>query len=214
MPYYLNNPSATNVAVTISPVPLDTLGDYFEVKMFANSGNPGDQWRFAGAQIGYTPLAAAKADTFLTRFDSGAFVDRRHNAGIAIGEIFTLRVEKTTATEWEYFLNGVSFTSPITQSSVTFEQFFRLSTSSTEALKGAIYYFEMGNSSGVTNRWENTTGTGSTFGDSVGGNDGTLLNFPTDDSQWVFYAPPAVTPINPSITNLLATSARLTWEQG
>ena len=214
MPYYLNNPSATNVAVTISPVPLDTLGDYFEVKMFANSGNPGDTWRFAGAQSGFTPLAGAYANTLLIRFDSGAFASRSHNAGIAIGEIFTIRVEKTTATGWEYFLNGVSFTSPATRSSVTFDQFFRFSTSSTEAFKGAIYYFEMGNSSGVTNRWENTTGTGSTFEDSVGGNDGTLLNFPTDDSQWVFYAPPAVTPINPSITSLLATSARLNWEQG
>jgi len=214
MPYYLNNPSATNVAVTISPVPLDTLGDYFEVKMFANSGNPGDIWRFAGAQSGYTPLAEARTNAFQNRFDSGVFVNKVHGAGIAIGEIFTLRVEKTTATGWEYFLNGVSFTSQITQSSVTFDQFFRFSTSSTEAFKGAIYYFEMGNSSGVTNRWESTTGTGSTFEDSVGGNDGTLLNFPTDDSQWVFYAPPAVTPVNPSITNLLATSARLNWEQG
>ena len=32
-----------------------------------------------------------------------------------------------------------------------------------------------------------TGGTGLVLEDTVGGNDGTLVNFPTDDSQWVFY---------------------------
>tara|TARA_Y100000114_G_C11760930_1_gene329684 strand:- start:659 stop:1855 length:1197 start_codon:yes stop_codon:yes gene_type:complete len=32
-----------------------------------------------------------------------------------------------------------------------------------------------------------SNGTGSILPDTVGGNDGTLVNFPTDDSQWVFY---------------------------
>ena len=32
-----------------------------------------------------------------------------------------------------------------------------------------------------------SNGTGSVLIDSVGGNNGTLVNFPTDDSQWVFY---------------------------
>ena len=44
--------------------------------------------------------------------------------------------------------------------------------------------------------------------------DGDLRNFPADDSQWVFYSTGPDTPINPSVTNLLATSARLSWEQG
>jgi hypothetical protein len=59
-----------------------------------------------------------------------------------------------------------------------------------------------------------STSSGLTLPEEESAQDGTLVNFPTDDSQWVFYAPPAVTPVNPSITNLLATSARLTWEQG
>jgi len=57
-------------------------------------------------------------------------------------------------------------------------------------------------------------GSGTSLTSTDGGITATLFNFPTDDSQWVFYAPPAVTPINPSVTNLLATSARLNWEQG
>ena len=32
-----------------------------------------------------------------------------------------------------------------------------------------------------------TNGTGLVLEDTVGGNNGTLVNFPTDDSQWVFY---------------------------
>lgn len=35
-----------------------------------------------------------------------------------------------------------------------------------------------------------SNGTGSTLLDTVGGNDGTLVNFPTDDSQWVYYSQP------------------------
>jgi len=57
-------------------------------------------------------------------------------------------------------------------------------------------------------------GSGTSLTSTDGGITATLFNFPTDDSQWVFYAPPAVTPVNPSVTNLLATSARLNWEQG
>ena len=57
-------------------------------------------------------------------------------------------------------------------------------------------------------------GSGTSLTSTDGDITATLFNFPTDDSQWVFYAPPAVTPINPSVTNLLATSARLNWEQG
>ena len=57
-------------------------------------------------------------------------------------------------------------------------------------------------------------GSGTSLTSTDGSITATLFNFPTDDSQWVFYAPPAVTPINPSVTNLLATSARLNWEQG
>ena len=58
------------------------------------------------------------------------------------------------------------------------------------------------------------TSTGDTITDSLGNIAATVENAPTDDSQWVFYSTGPNTPINPSITNLLATSARLNWEQG
>ena len=55
--------------------------------------------------------------------------------------------------------------------------------------------------------------TGTTIPDNENAQDGTMRGT-FSDSQLVFYAPPAVTPVNPSITSLLATSARLNWEQG
>ena len=58
------------------------------------------------------------------------------------------------------------------------------------------------------------TSSGLTLPEDESAQDGTLVNFPTDDSQWVFYSSGPNTPVNPSITNLLATSARLNWEQG
>ena len=61
-------------------------------------------------------------------------------------------------------------------------------------------------------------GSGTSLTSTDGSITATLFNFPTDDSQWVYYPPgtPAGpnTHVNPSITNLLATSARLNWEQG
>lgn len=62
-----------------------------------------------------------------------------------------------------------------------------------------------------------SNGTGSILPDTIGGNDGTLVNFPTDDSQWVFYDDgqggvdtlvPTLIPSSevvgtPSVTNLL-----------
>ena len=57
-------------------------------------------------------------------------------------------------------------------------------------------------------------GSGTSLTSTDGDITATLFNFPTDDSQWVFYATPAVTPVNPSVTNLLDTSARLNWERG
>ena len=55
--------------------------------------------------------------------------------------------------------------------------------------------------------------TGTTIPDDENFQDGTMRGT-FSDAQLIFYSLPATTPINPSITNLLATSARLNWEQG
>jgi len=192
MPYYLNNPSAGNAKVTINNVALIDVGDYIEIKAFASAGNAGSTWRLAGAQSAWSPSIQMTNDTVSVKFDDGTQTAVTHGQSIAIDEIFTFKLEKISATEWEYFVNDVS-AGTTTKDGATFSQLMKLNATSTEALLGGLYYVEMGNSSGVTNRWENTTGTGSTFTDSVGSNDGTLVNFPTDDSQWVSFDGPAAT---------------------
>jgi len=53
-----------------------------------------------------------------------------------------------------------------------------------------LYSFEYGNTSGAIRYYDPsaTGGTGSVLKDTVGTNNGTLVNFPTNDSQWVEYA--------------------------
>jgi len=192
MPYYLNNPSAGNAKVTITAVELNNQGDYIELKAFASAGNAGDTWRLAGGQSAWVPRIELKTNTIAVAFDSGNQTAYTHGQAIALDEVFTFKLEKISTTEWEYFVNDVS-AGTTTKDKVTFSQFMKFNSTATEAFLGGLYYVEMGNFSGVTNRWENTTGTGSTFTDSVGSNDGTLVNFPTDDSQWVSFDGPAAT---------------------
>ena len=81
-----------------------------------------------------------------------------------------------------------------------------------------LYGFKIENPTGtITNNYLPTypDGTGTIWVDSVSGNTARQQDiWPADNSEWVFYAPSAVTPVNLSISNLLATSARLNWEQG
>lgn len=54
----------------------------------------------------------------------------------------------------------------------------------------ALYYIEISKSGSLSNSYKkgNIQGVNdTTFPDTVGGNDGTLVNFPADNSQWVFY---------------------------
>ena len=85
-------------------------------------------------------------------------------------------------------------------------------------LASDVYSFKIESPAGtIANNYLPTysDGTGTIWEDSVSGNTARQEDtWPVDDSEWVFYAPPAVTPINLSITSLLATSARLNWEQG
>jgi len=192
MPYYLNNPSAPDARVTTNDVVLNDVGDYIEIKAFASAGNTGDTWRLAGEQNAWSPRIEMKTNSIAVGFDNGNQTSMAHGQAIAIGELFIFRLERVSATEWEYLVNGAS-AGVTTQSSATFNQLMKLNSGNTDAFLGGLYYVEMGNSSGATNRWENTTGTGSTFTDSVGSNDGTLVNFPTDDSQWVSFDGPAAT---------------------
>ena len=81
-----------------------------------------------------------------------------------------------------------------------------------------LYGFKIENPTGtITNNYLPTypDGTGTIWDDSVSGNTARQQDtWPADNSEWVFYAPPVNTPVNLSVSDLLANSARLNWEQG
>ena len=53
MPYNLENSSVNARAPLATPVIVGAnVGDYLEVKAYANAGNSGDSYRLAGVQIG------------------------------------------------------------------------------------------------------------------------------------------------------------------
>ena len=113
----------------------------------------------------------------------------------------------------EVFQDGVSCGTTTESDLFDINWFFTFSNTSRTA---DLYTLKFYNSGVLEHEYENTSGTGTNYPDVVGGNDISLSSAPSDDSQWVFYsvATGPNTPINLSITSLLATSARLNWEQG
>ena len=111
----------------------------------------------------------------------------------------------------EVFQDGVSCGTTTESDLFDINWFFTFSNTSRTADLYTLKFYKDGV---LEHEYENTSGTGAGYPDVVGSNDITLESAPLDDSQWVFYSTGPNTPINPSITNLLATSARLNWEQG
>ena len=62
-------------------------------------------------------------------------------------------------------------------------------TSTINAQPFDLYYFDFYENGTARHKYDPsaTGGTGSVLEDTVGGNNGTLVNFPVDNSQWVFY---------------------------
>lgn len=119
----------------------------------------------------------------------------------------------------EFFVDGVSIGVSTVQSDAigSYATAFPFGSST---VHGIIKYIKITDHLDSTNNLEllNTTGTGNVWPDISGnGNDATQYgSWPADDSEWVFYAGASTvaTPINLAVADLLATSARLTWEQG
>ena len=130
--------------------------------------------------------------------------------------VYTIKLD-VVGTATTLYLDGVEKFTTTTPSGFELVRRFGASLDSTPRFNTPSELRWMSFVNGTDDRYYDpnaTGGTGLVLEDTTGGEDGTLVNFPTDDSQWVFYSTGPVTPINPSITSLLATSARLNWEQG
>lgn len=112
-------------------------------------------------------------------------------------DIATFRVVKTGGVnQYELFVDdgtGGGFVSYGTRSTAV--QIFRFDVIGREGttgyINGDLYYVDYSTTNSGANYFCDPSasgGTGSTLPDTVGSNDGTLINFPTDNSQWVFYS--------------------------
>ena len=91
----------------------------------------------------------------------------------------------STANTIELFQDGVSCGTATGDFLFHIEEMYRFSGS---ARSHDTYTFKVSNGGVLKNNYVNASGTGSTFPDIEGGNDGTLSDFPTDGSQWEFYS--------------------------
>ena len=114
-------------------------------------------------------------------------------SNIDVGVITTFRVVHIAGTtNYELFINGVSQGTKTPGNNVSIFRFNQIGQSGSAGyINGDLYYVDYTTTnSGVSAYWDPSasSGTGSTLPDTVGSNAGTLVNFPVDDSQWVFYS--------------------------
>ena len=224
MPYLLESTSEDRYVNPASKLIIGAnVGDYLEYKGYGLAGNIGDDYRILANKSGFSNYLLVSPEGVKINIDGTNYTFSSGYVQPLFSEVFVVRIAKISLTVFEAFLNGISIGQVITPSGTKFEtdQFFTVASRAVLGFRGGSYYFEVcTNGTGLaTNRWENTTGTGSEWIDQIAGNNAIQMGaWPTDDSEWVYYPPgtPAGpnTPVNPSITNLLATSARLNWEQG
>ena len=221
MPYLLESTSENRYVNPASKLIIGAnVGDYLEYKGYGLAGNIGDNYRILANKSGFDNYLLVTPEGVKLNIDGTVYTFSSGYVQPLLSEVFVVRIAKISLTVFEAFLNGISIGQVITPSGTKFEtdQFFSVASNSVLGLRGGSYYLEVcTNGTGLaTNRWENTTGTGSEWIDQIAGNNAIQMGaWPTDDSEWVYYPPAGPnTPVNPSITDLLATSARLNWEQG
>lgn len=226
MAFYLNNDGIVNARVDLTSTIFigATVGDYIEFDIEANSGNSNGNYRIAaGFQSGFNAILEVGTTQVFFRPDNQSNTTFNTNyTQPSIGQRFTLRLERVSSGVWECFINGGTIGTASNANDFRVIQFGDFDITRNEAFQGKFYRVTASTNGGasVTNDWNKQTlsGTNDTvFPDTAGGNDGTLVNFPTDNSQWVFYDDgqgggdtliPTLIPSGevvgtPSVTNLL-----------
>ena len=197
MPFYLaSNLTGTNDHVSLTSNVQIALNEYVEIDVFYQDNgetfqmlvdflsNGGDYLTFASDQI------ALRVDGTVTN-SSTTFVSGRR---------YVVRLERINdgVQKYNVYVDGNLEISHA--NTATIDEFSGLigTGSGSFHFTGRLFDAEYGVISGsVTAKWEPTAslGTGSTLPDTVGSNDGTLVNYPGDDSEWVEYNDPPTTEV-------------------
>jgi len=187
MAYYLEFTAGGNNYVTLPSQNIGSAnGDYLEIDVAFTGSN----YRLLGRTGGYGDLIEfSNSSTLNIRFSSYS----NNTVSVtrpSIGTRFKLRLERTNTATNQYTVTVDGGSAVTLTNSDTFQigTIGAIATSFFGDLD--LYAFEVGNTSGKTEFYNPSSsgGTGSILPDDEGGTSGTLVNFPTDDSQWVFYS--------------------------
>lgn len=207
---------------------LDTNQEWVLEWKFKRSGSDGYVHRFFDNSSGTEEILYRASDgLFRVSLLSGQLADWT-GVSTNLTDPATFRIVKVGGlNQYELLVDdgtGGGFISYGTRSAGSGVQIFRLDiigrSGTTGYINGDLYYVSYTTTnSGVNFNADPSAsnGTGQVLPDTVGGNDGTLVNFPNDDSQWVFYDDgqgggdtliPTLIPSGevvgtPSVTNLL-----------
>lgn len=195
MPWLVRNVSSLSASwripsVTIGP----TIGDYIEIKAAALAGNLGGFYQVIGNQSGFSNLielrtseVAIRASGLGASFGSG-YVQP------AVGVVFTLRITKTSSTQWQASLNGVNIGSPqFLDRNMVVDAISAFNSNTTGVFRGDLYYVAFSTNGGASaTRYydaDASGGSGTTLPDTAGGDAATQFGtWPADNSEWVFYS--------------------------
>jgi hypothetical protein len=191
MAYYLKKPN-DNAYVSFPAVSIPA-GNDFELHLDFGEIVLNQNWRPIGRDNSFDSRVIKFADSNEFVYTTDTSLPRRI---IPLGIIYVERnlyVFKRVSNVVRMFVNGVDqgVSWPDPRAFIP-NAFFRHSTASAGD-RSALYRVKLFNADGdIIHDWNPSAsnGTGSTLIDTVGGNNGTLVNFPTDDSQWVFYGTP------------------------
>ena len=208
--YVRNNTSAVSIVDT----------DDFVIEFEWEQDNNSNFGRVLGGDTidSRSPRVLFFGNSSTVRLTSGDGTDYEWGASHDLTQRTIWRFERTNGV-LDLYINGAKISGTKTEAFDSFNMNLIGGNFGNTTNAGLLYYATFIVNGVVQKDYQPSlsNGTGSVLPDATGGPSATLIQFPSDDSQWVFYSTGAAgpdTPINPSVTNLLATSARLNWEQG
>lgn len=191
MAYLLRTPTGLNSAVSLSSSInlFSNVGDYLEIRCSIRNTNGQS---IVGINNSFDDFIQMQTSRIRMRM-APANLDFSTNYTMPSPDAeFILRFERVSSSQIQGFLDGESIGVVTSTDSLNFNQLLRSQNDSVGRFEGDVYYIKGSFNGGVSDtfNYNKQTLNGSndtTFPDTVGGNDGTLVNFQTDNSQWVFF---------------------------
>ena len=180
MAYLLRFAATNTVTIPEFTVPASTA---FTLRGKFTFYLPAINTKFANSTTNLSQITCRPDGKVFVNINANGFISNRV---FADGEIVEFEIIRQASGRVDIYFDG-SATSDAGRNGATAE--FSITSFSDGNYVGDLYYFECEYT--PDNRYYNpssSNGTGNLLIDDIGGDNGTLTNFPGDDSQWVFYA--------------------------